>query len=30
LREACLTADEALLAHWREEHTDLAAKAGSS
>ena len=28
LREACRTADEALVAHWREEHTDLAEKAG--
>jgi hypothetical protein len=30
LREACRTADEALLAHWREEHSDLAEKAGAS
>ena len=30
LREACKTADEALIAHWRKEHTDLAEKAGAS
>jgi len=30
LREACKGADEALLAHWREEHMDLAEKAGAS
>ena len=29
-REACKAADEALLAHWREKHTDLAEKARSA
>jgi hypothetical protein len=30
LRAGCKSADEALLAHWREEHKELAEKAGPS
>jgi hypothetical protein len=30
LREACKTADEALLAHWRKEHTGLAEKVAAA
>ena len=30
LRQACKAADEGLLAHWREEHSNLTEKAGAS